>query len=104
MTIANFPSALLCLILIFLGLAMAGTRAGSWLFGVGIKSVIMLALIAAAVVWYASNAHAQTIPACEAAPNVTDKLCATPALVCMRDRRDHILYRIKAIFPELRTI
>jgi energy-coupling factor transporter transmembrane protein EcfT len=65
MTIAHFPPALLGLLLMFTGLAMAGARAGYWLFVVGIKSVVMLALIAASVVWYAtSNAHAQTIPAC----------------------------------------
>jgi hypothetical protein len=78
MSIANLPSAILGLISVFLGLAMAGMRAGYWLFVVGIKSVAILALIAAAVAWYASNARAQTIPPCEAAPNVTDKLYATP--------------------------
>jgi hypothetical protein len=33
-------------------------RAGYWLFVVGVKSVLMLALISAGVAWYASGAHA----------------------------------------------
>src|ERR1700733_10695439 len=67
MTITDFPPALLGLVLILLGLAMAGMRAGYWLFVVGIKSVVVLALIVAAVVgWYVSNAHAETsVPICD---------------------------------------
>jgi hypothetical protein len=56
--------SLLGLVLIFMGLAMAGMRTGYWLFVVGIKSVVMLTLIVAAFVWYVSNAHIQSIPEC----------------------------------------
>jgi hypothetical protein len=45
---------------IALGLAMAGMRAGYWLLVVGIKSVVLLAIIATTVVWYVGNAHAIT--------------------------------------------
>jgi hypothetical protein len=51
---------LLGAILIFVGLAMAGMRAGYWIFVVGAKSVVMLALIVTAVIWYVSSAHALT--------------------------------------------
>jgi hypothetical protein len=52
--------ALLGLVLVFMGLAMAGMRAGYWLFVVGIKSVLTLAVVIAALVWYVSGAHAIT--------------------------------------------
>jgi D-arabinose 1-dehydrogenase-like Zn-dependent alcohol dehydrogenase len=48
----NFAPMLCGLLLIFLGLAMAGTRAGYWLFVVTFKAVAMSALIAFAVVWW----------------------------------------------------
>jgi hypothetical protein len=76
MTMNNFAPALIGLILIFLGVAMWGMRAGYWLFVVGVKSVVMLAFIAAAVVWYKSNAHAQTsLPICANDPSVATDPC-----------------------------
>jgi hypothetical protein len=65
-------------LLVTIGLAMWATRLGYFLFVVGFKSLLTLALIAAGVAWYVSNAHAETIAACEGAPTVTDKLYATP--------------------------
>jgi hypothetical protein len=46
--------------LIALGLAMVSMRARYWVFVVGFKSVIGLAAIVAAVIWYVSSAHAIT--------------------------------------------
>jgi hypothetical protein len=60
MSIANLPSAILGLILVFLGLAMAGMRAGYWVFVVAVKSVVMLAVIVAGAIWYVSSAHVIT--------------------------------------------
>jgi hypothetical protein len=63
-------------VLIMSGIAMLGSRAGYWLFVVGLKSVVMLAVIAVAVVWYSSNAHAQTsIPICATDPSVATDHC-----------------------------
>jgi hypothetical protein len=59
MTIADFTPILMGSMLIFLGLVMAGTRAGYWLFVVGVKSVLIMAAAIAAFVWYVSSAHAE---------------------------------------------
>jgi hypothetical protein len=61
--------------LIVLGLAMWATRLGYFLFVVGVKSVVMLALIAA-VLWCVSNARAQTsVPICATDPSVATDPC-----------------------------
>jgi hypothetical protein len=44
--------------LIVVGAAMWASRLGYLFFVVGVKTVVMLAIIATALVWYASNAHA----------------------------------------------
>jgi hypothetical protein len=46
-------------VLIMSGITMLGSRAGYSLFVIGIKSVVLLALIATAVLWYVSGAHAE---------------------------------------------
>jgi hypothetical protein len=46
--------------LIALGVVMQGTRAGYWVFVVGVRAVLLLAIILATVAWYMSSAHAET--------------------------------------------
>jgi hypothetical protein len=68
--------ALLGLVLIFTGLATAGMRAGYWLFVVGVKSAVLLALIITAVIWYVATSHAQTsIPICATDPSAATDPC-----------------------------
>jgi hypothetical protein len=63
-------------VLIFAGLAMAGMRAGYWLFVVGIKSVVLLALIITTVIWYVTSSHAQTsVPICASDPSTATDPC-----------------------------
>jgi hypothetical protein len=44
--------ALLGLVLIFTGLALAGMRAGYWLFVVGVKTVVTLAVVVTVGAWF----------------------------------------------------
>jgi hypothetical protein len=68
--------ALLGLVLIFMGLAMARMRAGYWPFVVGLKSVVPLALIITTVIWYVTTAHAQTsVPICATDPSTATDPC-----------------------------
>ena len=62
--------------LIFMGLAMAGMRAGYWLFVVGLNSVVLLALIITTVIWYVTTSHAQTsVPICATDPSTATDPC-----------------------------
>jgi predicted tellurium resistance membrane protein TerC len=55
----NFLIMPLGLLLIGVGVAMLGMRAGYWLFVLSFKTVIMVALIAMAFLWYVGIAHAE---------------------------------------------
>ena len=62
--------------LIVMGLAMAGMRAGYWLFVVGLNSVVLLALIITTVIWYVTTSHAQTsVPICATDPSTATDPC-----------------------------
>jgi hypothetical protein len=52
----SFSLALLGLLLVFMGLAMLGMRAGYWVFVVGVKTIVALAVSVTAIAWYVSSA------------------------------------------------
>src|ERR1700683_4220222 len=54
--------ALLGLVLIFTGLALAGMRAGYWLFVVGVKTVVTLAVVVTVGAWFLTRYRAYMRP------------------------------------------
>jgi hypothetical protein len=55
---------------------MASMRAGYWIFVVGVKSAVLLALIITTVIWYVATSHAQTsIPICATDPSAATDPC-----------------------------
>jgi hypothetical protein len=62
MTMPDFMPMLLGAILIFLGLAMLGMRAGYWVFVVGIKTVVALAVVATVGAWLIYNPTRNPVP------------------------------------------